>query len=215
MKLQYLGHSCFRIISEMGTTIVCDPYDVGMVGLPMPQVACDVVTMSHHHNDHDCTMQICGTPAEIDCEISCAADDVAVQSFSTFHDKNNGKERGANLVFTFLVDGIRVAHLGDLGCIDQNVVTKLQGCDLLMLPVGGNYTIDHVDAKWYVDQINPKIVVPMHFSMQNSKIDVAPVKEFLQHFDESQIKRIGDTLVLYDDPQNQTPLVYVMEMWQE
>ncbi len=215
MKLQYLGHSCFRIISEMGMTIVTDPYKPSMVGLPMPQVRCDVVTMSHHHDDHDCMANVLGAPTEIDVEISCAADDVAIESFFTFHDEQKGKLRGKNLVFTFVVDGIRIAHLGDVGCLDENVTQKLSGCDLLLLPVGGNYTIDHIGAKWYVDKIQPKIVVPMHYSFANSKIDVAPIDNFLQQFAEEQIRYVGDTLNLFDDPQNQIPLVFVMDMWQE
>lgn len=215
MKLQYLGHSCFRIISEMGMTIVCDPYKTQMVGLPMPQVRCDVVTMSHHHGDHDCMENVLGTPTEIDVQGECVADDVALQSFETFHDDKHGSLRGKNLVFTFSVDGLRVVHMGDVGCLDEKLAQNLCGCDLLMLPVGGNYTIDHVGAKWYVDKIQPKLVVPMHYSFGTSKIDIAPVDAFLQQFDKNQIRHVGDTLNLYDQPQNETPLVYVMDMWQE
>ena len=104
MKLQYLGHSTFRIISEMGMTIVTDPYKPAMVGLPLPLVRCDVVTMSHHHGDHDCLDNILGNPTEIDIEGACVADDVAIQSYKTYHDEQNGKLRGENLVFTFSID---------------------------------------------------------------------------------------------------------------
>ena len=214
MKLQYLGHSCFRLISDMGMTIVTDPYKPSMVGLDMPQVRCDVVTMSHHHDDHDCMQNILGTPTEIDVEIACVADDVAIQSYPTFHDEQQGKLRGKNLVFTFLVDGLKIAHLGDIGCLDDSIVQKLAGCDLLLLPVGGTYTIDHVGAKWYVDQIQPKIVVPMHYKFGTSKIDIAPIDAFLQQFDSAQIRHIGDTLNIYDYPENETPLIYVMDMWE-
>lgn len=214
MKLQYLGHSCFRIISEMGMTIVCDPYKTSMVGLPMPQVRCDVVTISHHHNDHDCLDNVVGNPTEIDIVGTCVADDVALESFETFHDDKKGSLRGKNLVFTFSLDGIRVAHLGDIGCLDENIVQKLKGCHILLIPVGGNYTIDHVGAKWYVDQIQPKLVVPMHYNFATSKIDIAPVANFLQQFDNAQIRHIGDTLSLYDEPENETPLVYIMDMWE-
>ncbi len=215
MKLQYLGHSCFRIISEMGTTIVCDPYDSDMVGLYMAKVRCDVVTMSHHHNDHDCTTHVLGTPAEIDCAISCAADDVAIENYPSFHDEKLGKLRGTNLVFTFLVDGIRVAHLGDIGCRDAKIVQKLSNCDVMLIPVGGNYTIDAEGAKWYVDMVKPKIVIPMHYQVGNSKIDVTGVEQFLQLFEKQDVRNVGDTVVLYDDPQNDTPQVWVMDIWEE
>ena len=214
MKLQYLGHSCFRLISDMGMTIVTDPYKPSMVGLDMPQVRCDVVTMSHHHDDHDCMQNVLGTPTEIDVEIACVADDVAIQSYPTFHDEQQGKLRGKNLVFTFLVDGLKIAHLGDIGCLDENITKQLANCDVLLVPVGGTYTVDHVGAKWYVDQIQPKIVVPMHYKFGTSKIDIAPIDAFLQQFDSAQIRYIGDTLNIYDYPENDTPLIYVMDMWE-
>ena len=214
MKLQYLGHSCFRLISDMGMTIVTDPYKPSMVGLDMPQVRCDVVTMSHHHDDHDCMQNVLGTPTEIDVEIACVADDVAIQSYPTFHDEQQGKLRGKNLVFTFLVDGLKIAHLGDIGCLDENITKQLANCDVLLVPVGGTYTVDHVGAKWYVDQIQPKIVIPMHYKFGTSKIDIAPIDAFLQQFDSVQIRHIGDTLNIYDYPENDQPLIYVMDMWE-
>ena len=214
MKLQYLGHSSFRIISDMGMTIVTDPYKSDMVGLQMPLVRCDVVTMSHHHADHDCTESILGHPTEIDVCGACAADDVAINSFETFHDDKKGSLRGKNLVFTFLVDGLKIAHLGDIGCLDEKVAQSLVGCDLLLVPVGGTYTVDHLGAKWYVDKINPKIVIPMHYKMGTSTIDIAPVDDFLSLFDQQQIRHVGDTLNLFDTPENEIPLVYVMDMWE-
>lgn len=214
MKLQYLGHSSFRIISDMGMTVVTDPYKSDMVGLQMPQVRCDVVTMSHHHADHDCTESILGHPTEIDVCGACAADDVAINSFETFHDDKKGSLRGKNLVFTFLVDGLKIAHLGDIGCLDEKVAQSLVGCDLLLVPVGGTYTVDHLGAKWYVDKINPKIVIPMHYKLGTSTIDISPVDDFLSLFDQQQIRHVGDTLNLFDTPENETPLVYVMDMWE-
>ncbi|MBQ8433833.1 MAG: MBL fold metallo-hydrolase [Clostridia bacterium] len=214
MKLQYLGHSSFRIISDMGMTVVTDPYKSDMVGLQMPQVRCDVVTMSHHHADHDCTESILGHPTEIDVCGACAADDVAINSFETFHDDKKGSLRGKNLVFTFLVDGLKIAHLGDIGCLDEKVAQSLVGCDLLLVPVGGTYTVDHIGAKWYVDKINPKIVIPMHYKCGTSTIDISPVDDFLSLFDQQQIRHVGDTLNLFDTPENETPLVYVMDMWE-
>ena len=147
MRIQYFGHSCFRIISDIGTTIVCDPFDEKMVGLNMPKTKCDVVTISHHHKDHDSEENIMGSYAVLDQEVACAADDIAVQSISTFHDEENGAKRGKDLVFTFLVDGIKVVHLGDIGFFDKKVIDKIIGCDVLMIPVGGVYTVDAKVAK--------------------------------------------------------------------
>lgn len=216
MKIQYLGHSCFRLISEMGTTVVCDPYSSTMVGLDMPAVRTDVVTMSHHHNDHDCMDNILGSPAELDTEAVCCADDFAIKSFSTFHDDEKGAKRGNNLVFTFNVDGLNVVHMGDIGCKDMNIVNNVYGCDVLMLPVGGVYTVDAVDARWYVDQVKPKIVLPMHYMTPNHKFKLGGLDEFLSLFDEKQIKRFdSDSLTLYDAPQNDVAEIITLQMYSD
>ena len=208
MKLQYLGHACFRIISEMGTTVVCDPYNSNWVGFEMARVRCDLVTISHHHGDHDCMDSIVGSPAELDVEIACAADDIAVESIATYHDDQQGAKRGPNLVFTFLVDGIKVVHMGDIGCLDDNVVARIKDCDVLLLPVGGTFTVDAEGAKWYVDQVKPKIVVPMHYQTDEHSFDVDGVDKFLALFDHSTVERSNlDTLTLYDAPEGATRVV--------
>ena len=214
MKFQYLGHSCFRIISDMGTTIVCDPYSPSMVGLNMPRVRCDVVTMSHHHKDHDCMDCILGTPAELDGDVTCCADDIAITTVATFHDDIKGAKRGNNTVFVFEAEGLKVAHMGDVGCLDENLVNQLRGCDVLMLPVGGVFTVDANGAKWYVDKINPKVVLPMHYMTSSHKFELGGIDEFLSLFDKKQVLRnVGDSYVLYDVPQNEQPSVVVLDMF--
>ena len=214
MKIQYLGHSCFRLISEMGTTVVCDPYSSTMVGLNMPTVRTDVVTMSHHHKDHDCMDNVLGSPAELDMEVTCCADDFAIRSIPTFHDDEKGAKRGNNLVFTFNVDGLNVVHMGDIGCKDMNVVKNIYGCDVLMLPVGGVFTVDAQGAKWYVDQVKPKIVIPMHYMTANHKFELGTLDEFISLFDEKQVQRLdADSLTLYDAPQNDDVHVITLKMF--
>lgn len=215
MKIQYFGHSCFRIISDMGTTVVCDPYSSDMVGLNMSDVRCDVVTMSHHHRDHDCMDNVLGSPAELDMEAACCADDIAIKSISTFHDEERGKKRGTNLVFTFNVDGINVVHMGDIGCKDIEVVKQIYGCDVLMLPVGGVFTVDAVGAKWYVDQVKPKIVLPMHYMTPNHKFELGQLSDFLSLFDESQIVQASDSLTLSDVPQNDKIQIIVLQKYED
>lgn len=216
MKLQYLGHASFRIISEMGTTVVCDPFKGDWVGFEMARVRCDVVTMSHHHGDHDCMDSIIGSPAELDVEIACAADDIAVESIATYHDDVKGAKRGQNLVFCFLVDGLKVVHMGDIGCLDDNVVAKIKNCDVLLMPVGGTFTVDAVGAKWYVDQVQPKIVVPMHYKTAEHNFDVDGVDKFLSLFDTADVQILGaDTLTLYDVPANEHTKVVVLERFKD
>lgn len=208
VKLQYLGHAAFRIVSEMGTTIVTDPFKADMVGFAMTKVRCDAVTVSHHHADHDSMESIFGDPPVLDEQISCAADDIAVESIPTYHDDVKGAKRGKNLVFCFLVDGMRVVHMGDIGCWDPNVAQRIRDCDVLLLPVGGTYTVDAVGAKRYVDAVRPKIVVPMHYKSAEHKFDVDGVDKFLSLFDKNSVTDTGaDTLTLDDAPELPTRVV--------
>lgn len=200
MRLQYLGHSAFRLISDMGTTIVTDPYSAQWTGFEMTPVRCDAVTVSHHHGDHDCLDNILGNPAVLDREGECVADDIAIKSIATFHDDVKGAKRGADLVFTFETDGIRVVHLGDIGFVDPAVIERIRGCDVLLVPVGGTYTVDAVAAKRIVDEVKPAIVVPMHYKTAEHTLDIAGPEAFLELFAPDAVSSCGDTLTLVDKP---------------
>lgn len=216
MKLQYLGHSCFRIISDMGTTVVCDPYSPSYVGFAMPKTRCDVVTISHHHNDHDCCDCISGSYTAIDEKLTFPADDIAVDCIPTFHDDEKGAKRGKNLVFKFVVDGLKIVHMGDIGCLDKAVVNFAKDCDVLLLPVGGVYTVDAKGAKWYVDEINPKIVIPMHYADNLLKFSLNSLNDFVGLFDSVQVQiRPSYTLELQDQPQNEKTQVVVLKRYED
>ncbi|MBR2975035.1 MAG: MBL fold metallo-hydrolase [Clostridia bacterium] len=208
MKLQYLGHASVRLISEIGTTIICDPYDEGLVGYPMPRLTCDLATISHGHADHNCVEALGNIPAVLDCAGNAVLDDVSITAFQTWHDDKQGALRGGNLVFTFGIDALRVAHLGDLGEVSTQIADKLQGTNVLIIPIGGNYTIDAKQAKWYVDQIAPQIVVPIHYS-QGGTIDIAPVEEFTMLFDKSHIVYATDFYNIDDIDENTTKIVVI------
>ena len=216
MKLKYMGHSCFVIVSEMGTTVLCDPFDADMVGLDLPKVRCDVVTISHHHGDHDCTSCVVGNPAILDEVVSGGADDIAIDAISTFHDDEQGAKRGANVVFSFLVDGIKIVHMGDVGCQDSEVVEFAKDCDILLLPVGGVYPVDAQSAKWYVDNVNPQIVVPMHYATRSHKFHLDSVDKFTSLFGKNDITTKQSCMIdLFDKPDNQQPQVIVLQQYQD
>ena len=216
MKIQYLGHSCFRLISDIGTAVICDPYKSDMVGFAMPKLSCDLVTISHNHADHAATDEVKGNPPVLEKEVALAADDVAITSIHTFHDNEQGKLRGDNYVFCFLVDGLKIVHLGDVGCLDENLAATICGCDVLLLPVGGIFTVDAAGAKWYVDKVKPKIVVPMHYKTAEHSFNLAPVEEFLRLFDEAQIRFAHtETLLLEDAPQNTVTQIVVLDKYQD
>lgn len=216
MRLQYLGHSCFRIISQMGTAIICDPYNSQMVGINMPKLSCEVVTVSHHHDDHDYTDGVKGCPAVLDEEVHVMADDIDITSIPCFHDDQKGKLRGKNLAFCFNVDGIRVVHMGDIGERDASLAEKLKGTNVLLVPVGGKFTVDASGAKWYVDNICPDIVVPMHYKTPQHNFEIDGVEKFLQLFDKKQITFAhSETLQLEDVPQNDVPQVVVLDVYED
>ncbi|MDE6189292.1 MAG: MBL fold metallo-hydrolase [Clostridia bacterium] len=196
MNIEWLGHSCFKLTESTGTTIVADPYDKSIVGFDMAATSADVVTCSHQHKDHNAVVNVKGTPLVLsDCgfwEIK----GVDISSMHSYHDDKSGKKRGENCIFKYRMDGVDLCHMGDIG--EECTVRLAEGIgsvNVLMIPVGGNYTIDANQAKEYVDIIMPDIVIPMHFKTPNSEVDIDKLDEFLDLFDEEQIVKIdGRTL---------------------
>ena len=183
MKIEYLGHSCFKLTESTGTSVVCDPYDPS-VGYDMPEVSADAVTVSHHHYDHDNVKAGGGNPAVIDGECSYDLPGVEINAIKSFHDGTRGKKRGDNLIFKFRMDGIDICHLGDLGeACSSELIDVLLPVNVLLIPVGGTYTIDAEMAKEYVDRIMPDIVIPMHYRTKDCKLDIDKVDEFINLFD--------------------------------
>ena len=162
MKIRYLGHSCFMLTESTGTTIVTDPY--GAIGYKMPSVKADAVTVSHGHYDHNNVGAVKGSPVIFDEEGTYEIGGVDVTAIKSYHDDENGERRGDNLIFKFRMDGLEICHLGDLGeeC-SSALIEMLLPVHVLLIPVGGNYTIDAEQAKEYVDRIMPAIVIPMHY----------------------------------------------------
>lgn len=191
MKIEYLGHSCFKLTESTGTSIVCDPYSEE-IGYKMPETSANAVTVSHTHYDHDAVKNVDGNPEVIQNQTSYSLPGVEVDAVKSFHDDRRGKLRGENTIFKFRMDGIDVCHLGDLGeeC-SSALIEAVLPVNVLLIPVGGNYTIDAEMAKEYVDRIMPDIVIPMHYRTKDCKIDIDKVDGFLDLFD-------GETVEEYD-----------------
>lgn len=192
MKIEYLGHSCFKLTESTGTSVVCDPYS-SEVGFKMPKVAADAVTVSHRHYDHCAVENVGGNPVVIEKENSYSLPGVDIDAVKSFHDANRGKTRGENVIFKFRMDGIDVCHLGDLGeACSPDLIETVLPVNVLLIPVGGTYTIDAEMAKEYVDRIMPDIVIPMHYRTKDSKLDIDKVDEFLKLFDEEFVEEYED-----------------------
>jgi L-ascorbate metabolism protein UlaG (beta-lactamase superfamily) len=163
MEIAYLGHSSFKIIGK-DLSIVCDPYDAAKVGLTFPRTEADVVTVSHDHFDHNATGAVRGqficfdTPGEYEIKNG------EITGTASYHDDKNGAERGPNTIFSYDIDGINICHLGDLGApLTSAQLEKIDGVDILMIPVGGKDTIGPKEAVKVIAEIEPKIVIPMHY----------------------------------------------------
>ncbi len=179
MKRTWLGHSTFVLENEAGKRLVTDPVDEGS-GYAFPPVFADVVTVSHGHHDHCAVERVTGDPVvKRTCEPETAAG-FAITGFPSFHDEVRGAKRGPNVIFLIEADGERIVHCGDLGHMpDDATIAALKGADVLMIPVGGVYTVDGRAAWEITKRIAPKTVVPMHFRTPVLRFALDPVDGFL------------------------------------
>ena len=196
MKIKYLGHSSFALESSCGTVIVCDPYEPS-VGFAMPEISAHAVTLSHHHFDHCYAEGVSGKPDVIDRAGEYAVRDIKIRGIDSFHDEFGGARRGGNVIFKYETDGLTVCHLGDLGeDITPALTDKIGAVNVLLIPVGGTYTIDAATAKKYVDAIAPDAVIPMHYRTPESKIDIAKIDGFLALCKGVEIDNVGSEICL-------------------
>ena len=156
MKITWLGHSSFLLEESTGTKIVTDPYH-SYVGYEMPDVEADIVTVSHAHNDHCCVSKVSGDPTVLNRAGAYEIGGVHILASRSYHDDKKGSLRGDNLIFKYRMDGVDVCHMGDIGeeC-NAILVESIMPVNILMIPVGGNYTIDAKEAKEYVSRSSPK-----------------------------------------------------------
>lgn len=172
VAIEWMGHSTFQITSSKGTRILTDPH--GAFDLPHPTLPQHIVTTSHQHGPHNSVHMAPGTPVILHGltptgedwqKISTTIRDVSVYAVPAYHDKSQGMQRGKNAIFVFRVDDICIAHLGDLGHVLTPEQLKMMGkIDLLLMPIAGGYfTVTPAEARDVTKQVNPKIVIPMHF----------------------------------------------------
>lgn len=163
MKIKWFGQSCFLITSENGTKIVTDPYK-NMLGYRLPVVEADIVSTSHNHSDHNNTKAVKGSFTHLSELGTFTVNNIAIKGVATFHDNALGAKRGKNTVYNFSIDGINVCHCGDLGhVLTDTQINEIGPVDILLLPVGGGPTVGAQDAGQVVKQLNPAIVIPMHY----------------------------------------------------
>ncbi|MDD5750699.1 MAG: MBL fold metallo-hydrolase [Candidatus Pacebacteria bacterium] len=187
MTITWYGQSCFEITAKnkenSDTTIVIDPFSEE-TGLKMPKLAADVLLVSHGHFDHNNVKAVGGEPFLIDACGEYEVKDAFVKGLSAFHDDKAGKERGGVIIYKIEIEDIKICHLSDLGQkeLTGEQMEQIGDVDILMVPVGGKYTIDAKDASEIISQIEPRVVLPMHYALPGSKSkdDLDGVDRFLK-----------------------------------
>ena len=185
MKIKWYGHSAFLITSDQGAKIIIDPYEPGAFGGQLSygkiKDQVDIVLTTHDHADHNYTKDLPGTPQIVKGSGPKTAKGISMKGISTYHDPSQGSERGANTIFTLKIDNIQLCHLGDLGhLLSDKELAEIGPVDILLIPVGGFFTIDPKEATRVAEQIKPKIVIPMHFKTAKCGFPIAPVEDFLK-----------------------------------
>lgn len=198
MFITPLGHSCFLLEESTGTKVVTDPYSSD-IGITLPSVSADVVTVSHPHYDHNNVAAVSGSPLVIDKPGMFEVKGVQVFGLNTYHDEERGKKRGSNVIFNIRMDGVNVCHLGDVGHGPSPMMIEAIGpVDILLIPVGGTYTIDAEIAKEYVDRLMPSVIIPMHYKAEDINLDIDGVDAFLDYFDKDDVEYVKDDKVEFD-----------------
>lgn len=163
MEVTFLGHAAFKIKGK-NSTVVTDPYDAKVSKFPK-DVDANIVTVSHQHLDHNAVSQVVGKPFVVEGPGEYEVGGVSIIGVATWHDDQAGKERGANTAYVIEMDGLRLLHLGDLGHkLSEEQLEEMGAIDVVFVPVGGFYTIDAKTASEVVKQLDPWVVVPMHYS---------------------------------------------------
>ena len=180
MIIDWLGHSCFKVTLKTGEVIVYDPFDE-TVGYPQQEIEADIVVISHHHFDHDDLSKITGDYKIVDTPGVHEFGDIKIECIKTWHDHSDGEHRGQNLVSVLTVRGLRLCHMGDIGQVpSEDVLEKIKGVEILMIPVGGKFTTDAREALKICDIVEPNIIIPMHFKTPQTDMDIAPLHDFLE-----------------------------------
>jgi L-ascorbate metabolism protein UlaG (beta-lactamase superfamily) len=206
MEIVWLGHSSFRIRAREATVITdpCPPSTGYTIGKP----TADIVTLSHAHDDHTFVKAVAGKPTVLDGPGEYEISGAFLTAIPTHHDGERGAERGSNLVFVIEMEGIKICHLGDLGhapTADQ--AEGMTGADVLLIPVGGDSTIDGAKAAEIVPALDARIVIPMHYKTPVSKGDLETAERFLKEMEATAVQAQPKLSLSYNTVPSDTQVV--------
>lgn len=186
MTINWYGQSCFQISSSQGknnhVSIVIDPFDES-TGLKPPKLQADIVLVTHDHSDHNNVKAVSGEPFIAKGPGEYDIKGVFIQGIPGYHDNIQGAQRGSITIYTIDTEGIRLCHLSDLGQkeLTSSQLDKIGNIDILMIPIGGIYTIDAAEAVKVMAQIEPRIIMPMHYKIPKLKIKLDDIDKFLKN----------------------------------
>lgn len=199
MKIEWFGHACFGITTREGLKIITDPYESGLHGLinyGAIDERADIVTVSHEHGDHNHVPALIGNPAIVRGTGTTLVKGMEFRGIEAYHDQEGGAKSGPNTVFTFAVDGIRLAHLGDLGhALSPEQLGELKDTEVLFAPTGGppaSLELEEMVELW--EKLRPKIVIPMHFKTDKCSFPKSGIDDLINL--RPGAKKIGDSFII-------------------
>lgn len=181
MTISWFGQSCFRIEAKE-SSILIDRFSEEKVGLKPPKIKDDIVLVTHEHGDHNNIEGLNPEAFLINTPGEYEKNGIAIRGISSYHDKTEGKERGFNTLYVIKAEDMTICHLGDLGQekLDDRQVEEIGDIDILLVPVGGHYTIDFKEAIGVIGQIEPKIIIPMHYKISDRKTEMNGPEKFVK-----------------------------------
>lgn len=209
MEIKWLGHASFLITNLSGKKLLIDPFDES-VGYDIYEGSADIVTISHHHHDHDYVEAVKSDPVIIDKIGEFTEFGISIKGIPSFHDKNKGADRGKNIIFVFNIDGYKICHLGDLGYeLTLDEVKTIGDVDVLFIPVGGKYTITSAEAANVAKSINSHFVIPMHYKTPDLNLPLSGVDEFINIMGDAE--NINSNSFVIDDVPEEFNLVKILD----
>jgi len=185
MQIIWYGQSCFEIITTPAKNsqvrIVIDPFSEE-IGLKAPKLEADILLVTHNHHDHNNVKAVSGSPFLISGPGEYEIRNIFIQGIASWHDNSRGQERGENTIYIIETEDLKLCHLADLGQKElfEEQLEKIGEVDILMIPIGGTYTISAREALKIMSQIEPKITIPMHYQVPKLKLKLDGIDKFLK-----------------------------------
>jgi len=212
MEIMYIAHSCFKVVGK-DLTLVFDPYEPKETGYGLPKLQADALLISHDHFDHNYAEGVFGYRLLIEGPGEYEIEGVFVYGLETYHDSNGGSKRGGNTIYHVEMEDINILHLGDLGHeLSQETLNRLPSVDILLIPVGGTFTIDAKQASRVISSLEPGIVVPMHYRTdKTTKLskDLDPLEKFLDEMGVEKVKKVDKLSVKRSDIPDETEVTVI------